>query len=66
MHVSCVRQSRAPCQPFFKAGYWASGDARRLDDPRVDPVTAFLRVWETDVLDAPDAIARQVLELLEI
>jgi DNA (cytosine-5)-methyltransferase 1 len=33
-----------PCQPFSKAGYWASGDARRLDDPRADTVTAFLRV----------------------
>src|SRR5688572_22760443 len=25
-----------PCQPFSKSGYWASGDARRLDDPRAD------------------------------
>ena len=33
-----------PCQPFSKAGYWASGDARRLDDPRADTVAAFLRV----------------------
>ncbi len=33
-----------PCQPFSKAGYWASGDARRLDDPRADTVSAFLRV----------------------
>ena len=23
-----------PCQPFSKSGYWASGDAARLADPR--------------------------------
>jgi DNA (cytosine-5)-methyltransferase 1 len=33
-----------PCQPFSKAGYWASGDSRRLDDPRADTVAAYLRV----------------------
>ncbi len=33
-----------PCQPFSKCGYWASGDTRRLDDPRADTVEAFLRV----------------------
>src|SRR5689334_911583 len=22
-----------PCQPFSKSGFWATGDARRLDDP---------------------------------
>lgn len=33
-----------PCQPFSKSGYWVSGDAGRLDDPRADTVTAFLRV----------------------
>ena len=32
------------CQPFSKAGYWASGDSRRLDDPRADTLGAFLRV----------------------
>jgi DNA (cytosine-5)-methyltransferase 1 len=32
-----------PCQPFSKAGYWASGDSRRLDDPRADTVSAYLR-----------------------
>ncbi|MFX8079107.1 DNA cytosine methyltransferase, partial [Acinetobacter baumannii] len=25
-----------PCQPFSKSGYWARGDAGRLDDPRAD------------------------------
>jgi DNA (cytosine-5)-methyltransferase 1 len=33
-----------PCQPFSKAGYWASGDARRLSDPRADTLGAYLRV----------------------
>jgi len=33
-----------PCQPFSKSGYWATGDSRRLDDPRADTLTAFLRV----------------------
>ncbi len=33
-----------PCQPFSKCGYWASGDARRLEDPRASTVEAFLRV----------------------
>lgn len=33
-----------PCQPFSKSGYWASGDARRLDDPRADTLMAYLRV----------------------
>lgn len=33
-----------PCQPFSKSGYWATGDARRLDDPRSDTLDAYLRV----------------------
>ena len=33
-----------PCQPFSKAGYWASGDAGRLTDPRANTLTAYLRV----------------------
>ena len=28
-----------PCQPFSKSGYWANGDAQRLDDPRADTLT---------------------------
>lgn len=35
-----------PCQPFSKAGYWASGDSRRLNDPRADTLSAYLRVVE--------------------
>jgi DNA (cytosine-5)-methyltransferase 1 len=33
-----------PCQPFSKAAYWRSGDTKRLDDPRSDTLTAYLRV----------------------
>lgn len=33
-----------PCQPFSKAGYWFQGGTRRLDDPRADTLTAYLRV----------------------
>jgi len=33
-----------PCQPFSKSGYWANGDALRLDDPRASTLEAFLRV----------------------
>lgn len=33
-----------PCQPFSKSGYWASGDAARLDDPRADTLMHYLRV----------------------
>lgn len=33
-----------PCQPFSKSSYWVNGDAARLDDPRADTLTAYLRV----------------------
>ena len=33
-----------PCQPFSKSSYWVNGDAQRLDDPRADTLTAYLRV----------------------
>ena len=33
-----------PCQPFSKSGFWASGDARRLDDPRATTLEGYLRV----------------------
>src|SRR2546430_12564674 len=32
-----------PCQPFSKSGYWKNGDALRLEDPRADTLTEFLR-----------------------
>jgi DNA (cytosine-5)-methyltransferase 1 len=35
-----------PCQPFSKSGYWASGDSRRLLDPRASTLGAYLRVLE--------------------
>jgi DNA (cytosine-5)-methyltransferase 1 len=35
-----------PCQPFSKAGYWATGDSARLNDPRSDTLAAYLRVVE--------------------
>ena len=33
-----------PCQPFSKSGYWARGDSARLDDPRANTLSAYLRV----------------------
>ena len=33
-----------PCQPFSKSAYWASGDTRRLDDPRADTLQAYMGV----------------------
>ena len=35
-----------PCQPFSKSGYWASGDAARLEDPRARTLEGYLRVLE--------------------
>lgn len=35
-----------PCQPFSKSAYWVNGDSRRLDDPRADTLTAYMRVVE--------------------
>jgi DNA (cytosine-5)-methyltransferase 1 len=33
-----------PCQPFSKSSYWVNGDALRLDDPRADTLTGYLRI----------------------
>jgi DNA (cytosine-5)-methyltransferase 1 len=33
-----------PCQPFSKSGFWATGDSRRLDDPRAETLREYLRV----------------------
>lgn len=33
-----------PCQPFSKSGFWATGDTRRLDDPRASTLEAYMRV----------------------
>jgi DNA (cytosine-5)-methyltransferase 1 len=35
-----------PCQPFSKSGYWATGDSRRLGDPRANTLTAYMRMVE--------------------
>lgn len=36
-----------PCQPFSKSGYWASGDSKRLNDPRARTLDAYITVLET-------------------
>jgi DNA (cytosine-5)-methyltransferase 1 len=33
-----------PCQPFSKSGFWATGDAKRLADPRATTLEGYLRV----------------------
>lgn len=33
-----------PCQPFSKSGFWATGDAKRLDDPRATTLECYLRI----------------------
>lgn len=35
-----------PCQPFSKSGFWATGDSKRLKDPRASTLDAYLRVLE--------------------
>jgi DNA (cytosine-5)-methyltransferase 1 len=35
-----------PCQPFSKSGFWATGEARRLDDPRASTIDHYLRILE--------------------
>jgi DNA (cytosine-5)-methyltransferase 1 len=35
-----------PCQPFSKAGYWSRGDSLRLNDPRANTLSAYLRVLD--------------------
>jgi DNA (cytosine-5)-methyltransferase 1 len=33
-----------PCQPFSKSGFWATGAAKRLNDPRATTLERYLRV----------------------
>lgn len=33
-----------PCQPFSKSGFWANGEAKRLNDPRAGTLAAYLRI----------------------
>lgn len=35
-----------PCQPFSKAGYWSRGDSLRLEDPRANTLSAYMRIVE--------------------
>jgi DNA (cytosine-5)-methyltransferase 1 len=35
-----------PCQPFSKSGYWRTGDAARLEDPRAQTLEQYMRVLE--------------------
>lgn len=35
-----------PCQPFSKSGYWMSGDVGRLQDPRANTLSEYMRVLE--------------------
>ena len=35
-----------PCQPFSKSGFWHSGEAKRLNDPRAKTLHAYIRVLE--------------------
>jgi DNA (cytosine-5)-methyltransferase 1 len=51
LQAACLKAGEAdmliggpPCQPFSKAGYWSRGDSLRLDDPRADTLTGYLRI----------------------
>lgn len=33
-----------PCQPFSKSGFWVTGEAKRLSDPRASTIEAYMRV----------------------
>ncbi len=33
-----------PCQPFSKSGFWATGETKRLEDPRAKTLDEYLRV----------------------
>lgn len=35
-----------PCQPFSKSGFWVTGEAKRLHDPRAGTLNAYMRVLE--------------------
>jgi DNA (cytosine-5)-methyltransferase 1 len=35
-----------PCQPFSKSGFWANGDAARLNDPRARTLSGYIRVLQ--------------------
>lgn len=41
-----------PCQPFSKSGFWATGDSKRLLDPRASTLDAYLRILEDTLPEA--------------
>lgn len=41
-----------PCQPFSKSGYWRTGDAARLQDPRAQTLEEYMRVLEDTLPEA--------------
>jgi len=41
-----------PCQPFSKSGYWRTGDAARLEDPRAKTLEEYMRVLEDTLPEA--------------
>lgn len=51
-----------PCQPFSKSGFWARGEAGRLNDPRARTLDAFIRVM-TETL--PEVVFLENVEGLD-
>lgn len=41
-----------PCQPFSKSGFWATGESKRLKDPRASTLDAYLRILEDTLPEA--------------
>lgn len=41
-----------PCQPFSKSGFWATGESKRLADPRASTLDEYLRILEDSLPEA--------------
>lgn len=41
-----------PCQPFSKSGFWATGESKRLADPRATTLDEYLRILEDTLPEA--------------
>lgn len=41
-----------PCQPFSKSGFWATGESKRLKDPRAATLDEYLRILEDTLPEA--------------
>lgn len=41
-----------PCQPFSKSGFWATGESKRLEDPRASTLDEYLRILEETLPEA--------------